>query len=228
MTIGTSIICGSLFCRSLLFTFTPHSAPTQPLHAWGGFERGRVFSGLTRTGDTENRGSFRCGFCSGFYRGPHPVSNERGPLPKSVSTDVPALRVRDSTRPRPPQSSPTPQRVPVATTTSHPAPPDRAGLPASAAGPSSSCPPSSCPAPPERAVHVPDGDRSAGPPATPALRNRFASPVRRGAYLLLRARQCACALLPRCRESVCAPAPGFRIRPILWRRRRSVRAGSSA
>ena len=41
---------------------------------------------LTRTGDTKNRGSSRCGFCSGFYRAPHRVSNERAPPPKSVSS----------------------------------------------------------------------------------------------------------------------------------------------
>src|ERR1700751_5203194 len=97
MTIGTSIKCGSL---SFGFTFTCHTLPCRDrLLPWEDSKE-PALSGLTRTGDTENRGSFRCGFCSGFYRGPHPVSNECEPLPESVSTDAPALRVRDSIRPR--------------------------------------------------------------------------------------------------------------------------------
>src|ERR1700739_936488 len=160
MTIGTSIICGSL---SFGLTFTCHTPP-QPdiLLGWRGFESARGFSGFTRTGDTEIRGSFRCGFCSGFYRGPHPVSIERGPLPESVCSAGRGLLIRESTRLRRLQFFPAPQCVPVTTTTLHPAQPDLVGPPASAAGPFSSCPPSSCPAPPERGDRVRGADRSAG------------------------------------------------------------------
>ena len=45
---------------------------------------------LMRTGDTENRGSSRCGFCFGFYRGPHPVSNDYALPQPSVLFVLPA------------------------------------------------------------------------------------------------------------------------------------------
>src|SRR5579859_6927202 len=196
ITMGTSIICGSF---SLVFTFTCHTPPQRnALVAWRGFEC--VFSGLTLTDDTEIRGSFRCGFCSGFYRGPHPVSNECGPLRESVWSAGRGLRPRDSTRLRRPQFFPTPQCVPVTTTTSHPAQPDRAGLPASAAGPFSSCLPSSCPAPREPAGHARGADRFDGRPTTLELQNRCALPVPGLACPWLRARRCACARAPCSRE----------------------------
>src|ERR1039458_6507089 len=50
---------------------------------------------IVLTGDTENRGFSRCGFLSGFYRGPHPVSNERVLLRMSVLIVWPALPVPD-------------------------------------------------------------------------------------------------------------------------------------
>src|ERR1051326_1303749 len=201
MTIGTSIICGSLF-----FTFTCHTPPRRHLLlAWGGFERARAFSDVTRTGDTEIRGSYRCGFCSGFYRGPHLVSNERGPLPESVLSAGPVRRVHDLTRHHRLQFFPAPQCVPVTTTTLHPAQPGPVGPPATAAGPFFSCPPSSCPAPPAPAGRAPGADRFAGPPATPALRNRCVLPVRPPAYLWPLARPYACARPACSRESGCAP-----------------------
>src|SRR3954470_11147522 len=100
MTIGTSIMCGSLLLESLFFTFTCHTPP-QPdtVLDWRGFDRVCVFW-TTQTDDTEIRGSFRCGFYFGFYRGPHLVSNECGPLPESAWIDERQLRVRDSTRHR--------------------------------------------------------------------------------------------------------------------------------
>src|SRR3984893_4051963 len=144
MTIGTSIICASFLFPSFCFMFTCHTPPRRNAKLAGEDRKWptfvfRTYSGLTRTGDTENRGSFRCGFCSGFYRGPHPVSNECGSLPESVSTDAPALRVRASPRHRQHQCFPSPQCVPVTTTTLHPAPPDLFARPAAAEGPSSSC-----------------------------------------------------------------------------------------
>src|SRR5581483_445680 len=202
ITIGTSIICGSFG-----FTSLPcHTPPQRNGHLlWGWVERSAC---LMRTGDTENRGSFRCGFCSGFYRGPHPVSNERGPLPESVWSAGRALQSHDSTPLRPLRYFPAPQCDPVTTTTSHPVPPDLSGPPATAADPSSSGLPSSCPAPPVPAGRAPAADRFAGPPGTPALRTRCASPVPGPACPWLRARPHACARLPYCRESACAPAPG--------------------
>src|ERR1051326_2229821 len=202
MTIGTSIICGSLF-----FTFTCHTPPRRHLLlAWGGFERARAFSHVTRTDDKEIRGSCRCGFCSGFYRGPHLVSIERGPLPKSVLSAGRVRRVHDSVRLRPPRFFPAPQCVPVTTTTSHPAQPGPVGPPVTGAGPFFSCPPSSCPAPPVRASRAPGADRFAGRPKTLALRNRCALPVQPPTCLSLRARPCACAQPACSRESGCALA----------------------
>src|SRR5438270_9179618 len=131
-----------------------------------------------RTGDTEIRGSFRCGFCFGFYRGPHPVSNERGPLRKSVLSAERALQFRDSTRPRRRRYFPAPQCDPVTTTTSHPVLPDLFDPPASAADPFFSCLPSSCPAPPRHVDRVPAANRSGDQPATLGLQTRCASPVR--------------------------------------------------
>src|SRR5581483_1354741 len=169
ITIGTSIICGSFG-----FTSLPcHTPPQRNGHLlWGWVERSAC---LMRTGDTEIRGSFRCGFCFGFYRGPHPVSNERGPLRKSVLSAERALQFHDSTRPRPHRYFPAPQCDPVTTTTSHPALPGLFDPPATAADPFFSCLPSSCPAPLTHAGHAPGEDQSAGPPATPELQTRYAS-----------------------------------------------------
>src|ERR1700678_820552 len=93
MTIGTSIICGS-FCVIFPPTLSPnlpHSAPNYSLHSRGGSKVVRIFLPFMRTGDKEIRGSSHCGFYSGFYRGPHPLSNEHAPLPTSVLTVAPAL-----------------------------------------------------------------------------------------------------------------------------------------
>src|SRR5450432_2865764 len=107
MTIGTSIMRASFVFESFCFMFTCHTPPRR--NAYLALERiskvVRVFC-VTRTGDTENRGSFRCGFCFGFYRGPHPVSNERGPLPESVSSAGRGRQSRDSHRPPRPQFFP--------------------------------------------------------------------------------------------------------------------------
>src|ERR1035437_104060 len=91
ITIGTSIICGSF-----VFTFTlSHSRPEVGLDGSGRIEMVRII--ITRTGDTENRGSSRCGFLSGFYRGPHPVSNERALLRTAVLIVCPTIPVPDRT-----------------------------------------------------------------------------------------------------------------------------------
>src|SRR5208282_606611 len=83
ITIGTSI--SSPF---------PHSCPDVGLSsALGRIEMVRVFT--TRTDDTENRGSSRCGFWFVSYRGPHPVSNALVLLRTSVLIVWPALPVRD-------------------------------------------------------------------------------------------------------------------------------------
>src|SRR6266849_10422889 len=83
MTMGTSIICGS-------FTFTCHTPAPENL-AYGEVEVVRP----KRTGGTENRGAFRCGFYFEFYRAPHHVSNEPRLLPESVSTVWPGPRLPD-------------------------------------------------------------------------------------------------------------------------------------
>src|SRR5579862_6723284 len=223
MTIGTSIILGSL-----LFTFTCHTPPQRNRLPCLEGSKKPAQSGLTRTGDTENRGSFRCGFCSGFYRGPHLVSNEREPLQKSVLTARRARRVPCSTLHRCPLFFPDPQCDPVTTTISHPGSTDLFGPPATAAGPSSSCLPSSCPEPRARASRAPAADRSAGRPAIPALRNHCASPVHRPACLSLHARQCACARAPCSRESACARLPDFQTRLIPWQTSHSIPEDSSA
>src|ERR1700733_12632520 len=97
MTIGTSIICGS-FCFMVIWpAHLPHSAPNQrsrypgKSRKWSAF-----FFRFTRTGDKESPGSFRCGFSFGFYRGPHPVSNERELLRTSVLTVVRETPARGS------------------------------------------------------------------------------------------------------------------------------------
>src|SRR5580658_2976625 len=96
MTIGTSIMCASFLFPSFCFMFTCHTAPQCNANLAGEDSKvvhvHVVLPCATRTGDTENRGSFRCGFCCEFYRGPHPVSNERGPLRKSVLTAGPGLQ----------------------------------------------------------------------------------------------------------------------------------------
>src|SRR5436305_14945397 len=87
MAIGTSIMCGSLresLCQSFIFACPCHTPPQRNIClSWGGLKVVRAFL-ITRTGDTDSRGSFRCGFCLGFYRGPHPVSNEWVSLLESV------------------------------------------------------------------------------------------------------------------------------------------------
>src|SRR5450755_23997 len=60
---------------------------------------------ITRTDDTENRGSSRCGFLFVSYRGPHPVSNERALLRTSALIAGPAIRAPDSTLRRQPGCS---------------------------------------------------------------------------------------------------------------------------
>src|SRR5205823_9876466 len=84
MTMGTNIICGS-------FTFTCHTPAPKNLACGGGSK----WSAFTRTGDTKNRGSFRCGFYFGFYPAHHHVSNELEWLPTFVLTAWPALRPPD-------------------------------------------------------------------------------------------------------------------------------------
>src|SRR5215471_19110277 len=163
--------------------------------------------GTTQTDDTEIRGSFRCGSCSGFYRGPHPESNACGPLPETVLIAMPARRVPCSTLRRPPQSAQAPQCDPITTTTSHPALPDLSGPPVTAADPSSSCLPSSCPAPPAHADPVQDVDRSADLPETQELQNHSGAPIPRPACLSPRALPYAAALPTYSRESAFAPDP---------------------
>src|SRR5580704_14797541 len=100
MTIGTSIICGSfgfMVLPDLFLPNLPHSTPNCLVHSRGGSIVVRVLfyllssiyglrSRSTQTGDKEIRGSSRCGFYSGFYRGPHPLSIARAPLRKFVLT----------------------------------------------------------------------------------------------------------------------------------------------
>src|ERR1700721_3161952 len=87
MTIGTNIICGSFG-----FTFTCHPPPRIIACDLGeGRKWSASFFRITRTGDKENRGSSRCGFSFGFYRGPHPVSNELAPLRRFAWTVWPEL-----------------------------------------------------------------------------------------------------------------------------------------
>src|SRR6202162_6059019 len=166
MTIGTSIICGSFFFiihpprRPAL----PPSAPKHRLHSSGSVESGPRLFQSTRTGDKENRGSSRCGFLFGFYRGPHPLSNERAPLRTSVLTVEPVLPTPGSLPRRRPRFSRDPRFVPAIKKTLHHAPPAPAVQPEAGAGPSSSGLPSSCLARPEPAGRARGADQSAGRP----------------------------------------------------------------
>src|SRR5208282_889461 len=68
------------------------TATLRPEETFSSFGEGRKCPRrlrATRTGDKENRGSFRCGFSSGFYRGPHPLSNELALLLTFASTVLP-------------------------------------------------------------------------------------------------------------------------------------------
>src|SRR5271165_1962965 len=166
------------------------------------------FFRFTRTDDKEIRGSSRCGFYSGFYRGPHPVSIAPAPLRPSASIAGPRLQSRALLHRHLLQFSPHRRCAPAAEKTSHRSPPAPAGPPAAAEDPSSSDLPSSCPAPPAPASRAPVADRSAGPPETPEPRRHCASPGPPPACLWLRARHDGAARLPYSRESVYEPDPG--------------------
>src|SRR5277367_2234452 len=91
---------------------------------------GLLWEFVMRTDDTESRGSFRCGFYSGFYPALHRVSNGSGWLPEFVSIARPELPPRDRFPHRRPRSFPPPQFFRATTLLLLPAPLDPAGLPA--------------------------------------------------------------------------------------------------
>src|ERR1019366_7766306 len=147
ITIGTSIICGSF-----VFTFTLSTLQPGSRSRGGSGEDRNGPRFYTRTDGTENPGSFRCGFLSGFYPGPHPVSNERVQLQTSVLIVWPALRVRDrALHRRPGYFLPRPL-FPGAAPLLHRESPARVVPRADAANPFSSSARQSGPAPPARAV----------------------------------------------------------------------------
>src|SRR4029077_2939755 len=101
MTMGTNIILGS-------FTFTVHTPVPDYLLFWEDRE-----VRIRRTGDIENRGSFRCGFYFGFYRALHHVSNGPGSHPASVLIEWRARRSPDRSPHRLPRFSPPPRFCPT-------------------------------------------------------------------------------------------------------------------